>query len=189
VSQFASFFGIDHDDGSNAFVDEGNVIAWSGTKSYLGFNKKTIGSLFIHAEASGHGPCTGKAGELCPRAMPPSSYSDASGWPFCMMSFGQAPWPADLRDAFVNNSCITANKPYDFSSCNSSAPSTDGRMPLTAGNTFMLSPGAPPFAFACGGQSWTLEEAQQRGLELGSSVVREPSTAATLTMARALLNM
>jgi hypothetical protein len=189
LSQYASFFGIDHDDGSNAYVDEGNVIAWSGAKSYLGFNKQTLDSLFIHAEASGHGPCTGNAGELCPRATPPSSSVDASGWPFCMMSFGQAPWPANMRDSFVNNSCITAGKPYDFNSCNASAPSTDGRIPLTANNDFLLSAGAPPFAFSCGGQSWTLTEAQQRGVELGSSVGREPSTAATLAMARAMLNM
>ena len=197
VSSYSSFFGIDHDDGSTAYVDAVNVIAWSGFKNYLGFNKRAEGNFFIHAELSGKGPCGSVAGTTCGSPGPSAAAAllrgragDAAGWPFCMMSFGQSAWPPAQRDAFANNTCVIGgNGPsHKFAACDASAPAADGRVPLLANNSYWLAAGAR-YELACGAAAWTLPQAQALGVELGSAAAPEPTPEAIDARARLMLGL
>ena len=64
---------LDHDDGSNNFLDTSNVVAFAGMKNFLGFAKQTNGNLFVRPDFVGaswspSGPRPGLPGVPLPRA-------------------------------------------------------------------------------------------------------------------------
>ena len=166
---FSDGYGIhsaDHDDGSNGWLDERNVLAWSGTKNWQGFNKTAAGNLIVRPD-------------YCPACAPGAHTNEGPGgmplptsfyFPACARSLGQARWGA-LRDTYEGNTCIlgATASPYIFGTCNASAPGAAGDVPDARGNTF-YTPGAR-LAIACGGRNLTLAEAQAVGYEAGSRVL------------------
>jgi hypothetical protein len=159
------YFGIhslDHDDGSSAFVDVGNVVAFAGMKNFLGFNKSTQANLFVRPDFAGaafHPPSP-------PNRIPmPHAYY----FPYCARSLGQANWGPALEDTFTNNTCIlnTSGSVYAFGTCNPSAPGKAGNVPAAGNNTFYTSSGNA--SFKCGNDTLTLAQAQAVGYEIGST--------------------
>ena len=173
---------LDHDDGSNAWLDERNVLAWAGVKNWEGFNKTASSNLIVRPDYCS--TCTpGAHTNFGPGGVPlPTSFY----FPVCARSLGQAAWGA-LGDTYTNNTCILANAdPYIFGKCNASAPSAAGDVPRTHGNTF-VTPNAQ-LSIACGGKSLSLADAQAVGYEVGSRAIDNAlSPADTVAMIEALL--
>ena len=91
---------LDHDDGSNNFVDTSNVVAFAGMKNYLGFAKQTRGNLFVRPDFAGPSwtPTAERPG--LPGVPLPRAYY----FPYCGRSLGQEQWH-ELADTFENNTC------------------------------------------------------------------------------------
>lgn len=168
---------LDHDDGSNAWEDQGNVIAWAGIKNYLGFNKSSINNLIVRPDYNlertpGMHPGTGAGGV----PLPAGFY-----FPACLRTLGQWSWGPTLADSYLNNTCILGGggngsssfttNPYIFGAgtCQPSAPASSGALPRAAGNTYYAH--NAQVAIACGKVNLTLEEAAAVGWEVGSSAV------------------
>lgn len=175
---------LDHDDGSNAFVDTGNVVAFAGMKNFLGFAKQTINNLFVRPDFAGRawapqglsssawaggtpGVAGSTAGATASFGVPlPRAYY----FPYCARSLGQESWGAALADVFVNNTCVLNTSGfglYRFGTCNPASPGASGAIPHAAGNTFYV-PGANA-SFVCGRATLTLAEAQAVGYDTASS--------------------
>jgi len=172
---------LDHDDGSNAWRDEGNVLAFAGVKNWQGLNKTAAKNLIVRPD-------------YCPACVP-GAHANAAGniplpasyyFPACVRSLGQARWGA-LRDSYVNNSCIlAAASPYIFGTCNASSPNAAGDIPDAHDNEF-ITPGAS-VEILCGGKTLSLADAQAVGYELGSRAVDNTLTPAdTVAMIEAML--
>ncbi len=169
------------DDGSNEWLDVGNVVAWAGVKNYLGFNKSAVGNLFIRPDynpalSPGMQPHTSPAGVPLPAAY---------YFPYCLRSLGQWEWGAALADSFLGNTCIlgTTASPYLLGECNATAPTASGAVPLTGGNAF-FTPNAS-LGIECGKAVLSLVQAQAAGWEGGShaaanAFTNDPSGAALL---------
>ena len=175
---------LDHDDGSNAFLDTRNVLVGAGFKNWEGFNRTWRGNLVIRpdylARASPTPPLPPPA---TPAGVPlPRFYY----FPACVRSLGQASWGL-LGDASEGNTCILAQPVVNiFGTCNRSQPAASGAVPRAADNVYFVPGGAVDLA--CGG-NMSLAEAQAVGWELGSSE-REAaslSPAAIVAMIDALL--
>ena len=113
----------------------------------------------------------------------------AGGWPYCVGSMGTSAFPAALKDAWVNNTCIvsTTDQIYDFDGCNVNNP-LDGHVPTISGNQLWV--GSGTYAFPCDTAKWTLAQAQAKGMEVGTTLTMSlPTTAQILDMARAKLGM
>jgi hypothetical protein len=172
---------LDHDDGSNAWRDEGNVLVWAGVKNWQGLNKTAASNLIVRPDYCAE--CTPGAHANAAGNVPlPASYY----FPACARSLGQARWGA-LRDSFVNNTCILeAASPYIFGTCNASAPNYAGDVPDARDNEF-VTPGAR-VAILCGGKTLSLADAQAAGYETGSRAVDNAlSPADTVAMIEAVL--
>ena len=182
VNSYYAIHPLDHDDGSNGMVDVGNVLAFAGTKNFEGFNKTSVGNLVVRPDfASGGG--SGDAGAAAGGRWAPHRRVNAQGqpvtpdgvplpvgyyFPACARSVGQAAWGAALADVYANNTCLlnSTASPYLFGACDAAAPSSDGRVPLASGNTF-LTPGGG-YTLACGGKQLDLAQAQAAGYDVGS---------------------
>jgi hypothetical protein len=161
---FSDGYGIhplDHDDGSNAWLDERNVLLWAGIKNWQGFNKTASGNLIVRPDYCDNCTAGARSNNAGSIPLPTTFY-----FPACARSLGQARWGA-LRDSYVNNTCVIAHaSPYIFGTCNASAPGAAGDVPAARDNTF-FSPGAR-VAIACGRATLSLAEAQAVGYEAGS---------------------
>jgi hypothetical protein len=179
----------DHDDGSNAFLDEGNVVAFAGVKNYLGFNKTARGNLFVAPDFAGPTPITRAASTAPPAAGPPLPF--AYYFPYCARSLGQHAWGSALADTYANNTCLLVSpnsSAYLFGQCDPAQPASGGATPAASGNT-LYAVGAQ-YGFECGGKRLSLAEAQAGGYDVGT-VVRDSSAlspAAIAGMIRAWLN-
>jgi hypothetical protein len=168
INNYFSIHSLDHDDGSNSFLDTGNVLAYSGMKNYLGFAKKTIGNLVIQPDFAGPNPVTAPGEGRAPYAGVPLPL--ALYLPYCARSVGQHPWGTSLADVFQNNTCILSSTeaPYYLGTCNPASPAGDGSCPLTAHNTFYTPEGT--YTVKCGSTNLTLAAAQAVGYDIGSTV-------------------
>ena len=151
---------IDHDDGSNAFYDYGNVVAFAGMKNFLGFDKHTDGNLFVRPDIAG---ATWTSNYRPTVPMPRAYY-----FPYCARSVGQKRW-GGLADTFRNNTCAMnySVSLYKFGSCDPHAPGRSGEVPAASGNIF-YTPGGHA-AFVCDKKNLTLSAAQKAGYDLGST--------------------
>jgi len=175
---------LDHDDGSNAWLDERNVLAWAGVKNWQGFNKTAANNLIVRPDYCDACAAGGHANAGAGGVPLPTSYY----FPACARSLGQARWGRALRDTFEGNTCIlgATTSPYIFGSCNASAPSDAGDVPATRSNSFYTPGGA--VAIACGKETLTLAEAQAVGYELGSLAIgAAPSPDSVVSMIKSVL--
>ncbi len=170
INNYHSTWPIDHDDGSNNFVDSLNFLPWGGAKNYLGFDKHFIGNFYLYPDAS----------------MPTSGLASRTGFsPYCYGSAGEAAFGPGLRDSWVNETCVagTMGAVYQLS-CDSSAPQ-NGYVPVLANNTFYLDAGS--YSFTACGATWDLPTAQAHGFDVGTTVLATPNTAGILALAQAFV--
>ena len=160
-------------------MDTGNVLLWGGSKSLMGYNKHHIGNAMVYVDYSPalHAPAAQRVGWSAPESKPP----------MCAGMIVATPAGGAFAEVWQNNTCIASDPAHflRFASCNASDP-LDGSIPVPLGGNRYYSPNAS-YQLRCGGAQWTLHEAQQRGVDAGSSLLPLPSTAELLAMLRALL--
>lgn len=188
VNNYGSSWPIDHDDGSNGYVDSFNLLLWGGFKNYLGFNKHAINNLYVYPDVS-----IDIARAVAARTNDSADLERvANGFDTaCVMSQGATALPADLSDVWSNNTCIASSGKsdfYDFCCCDPSNPA-NGAMPALAGNTLYSGDGS--YQFTCGSDTWsTIAEAQSHGVEVNTTFyATAPSTAAVIAMGKQLLGI
>ena len=180
VCNYFCIVGIDHDDGSNGYRDTGNVVLWGGTKSLMGFNKHHIANLLAYVDLSPalHAPAARRMGWSAPESKPP----------MCSGMITPTPAVPGQAEVWANNTCIALDPAHLFrwASCNASNP-LDGSIPVPlSGNRYFTPNGT--YALRCGyNTTWSLEGAQQRGLDLGSSLHTLPTTQELLALMQAML--
>jgi hypothetical protein len=165
INNYHSTWPIDHDDGSNAYDDSYNFLAWGGAKQYLGFDKKFVGNFYLYPDANE------------PTAALGTGFS-----PYCYLANGVADFDAARQDSWVNETCVAggAGALYSMDSCDPAAPHA-GRIPVLANNTLYLDSGA--YALTCGAATWTLAEANALGVDVGTIVMPSPNSVDVLWLA------
>ncbi len=169
LNNFHSVWPIDHDDGSDFYLDANNLLIWGGAKNYLGFAKNYSGNLYVFPEAN------------------EPTLSEGNGNPYCYGGAGGSALPARLRDVWVNETCYTATAGggslYSID-CNPNQVD-DGQAPLLAGNALFTLDGA--YELKCGSETWDLPAAQAHGLDVGSTVGVTPDTQTVLAAVAAFV--
>jgi hypothetical protein len=152
---------LDHDDGSNSFLDENNVLCFSGFKNYLGFSRLWTRNLIIRPDYLSEPP---SIPNKTPSGIPlPQFYY----FPACVRSVGQYTWET-LADSYTYNTCIqNSSSVYIFGRCNPSSPSSAGDVPRASNNTYFVQDGS--IMIECGGKTLSLSEAQAVGYEINST--------------------
>jgi hypothetical protein len=179
ISNYASTWPLDHDDGSCYYHDTHNFLVWAGAKNYLGQAKVSAHNVYVHVEANGMEAC---------------AVDDSTWLPICSASGKCDDNRPYMADVFANNTCITASgNMYHYSRCDPSKLSltTDDSF----GNKFLS--GAPQLNFSCGGaksgsshpKAFTLESFQAAGHETDSTRGPLPSAAEIAALGRQLLGL
>lgn len=166
-TDFGATRALDHDDGSQKFIDANNVLVGSGVKNFLGNTKRFLGNLIVNA--GGHGID-------------------------CFESDGGANI-GNSNHTFINNTCIYAGlAPYLVHNTTAVPGSTSFREAVvnssfkTAANRYYAPTGR--YALAIAGRNLTLREVQQMtGEEAGSTDHPPMRTAEVVAAARVLLQM
>ena len=179
VSNYYSTVPIDQDDGSNGYRSSSNVLLWGGSKSLMGYDKQNLGNMMVYVDFSPalHAPAAQRVGWSAPESKPP----------MCSGMIVPTPAVPGKAEVWVNNTCIASDPAHFFRwiSCNSSSP-LDGGIPVPlSGNKYYSTNGT--YELRCSSSTWTLPEAQQLGLDLGSSLHTLPSTEELLAMMQAQL--
>jgi hypothetical protein len=207
VSNYRSTWPIDHDDGSNSYLDRHNFLAWGGAKNYGGFNRTYKGNFYLYPDAAApadraepHGAvaallAAGVRARVADGAVVFASPADAAAGaavplkagtgfaPYCYWSEGQAKLPPAQRDSWAEGEvCVALSSGglYSFASCDPSNP-IDGQLPLMSNNTLYFDKGV--YSFQCGTATWSLADAQNNGVDLGTSQGPSPDTTELLAMA------
>ena len=171
---------MDHDDGSNGFIDTNNVLLWGGTKSLMGYNKHHVSNAMVYVDLSPalHSPAARRVGWSAPESKPP----------MCSGMIVATPSVPGMAEIWTNNSCIASSAAFFFRwpSCNSSNP-LDGGIPYPLSSNRYYTPNAT-YELRCGDATWGLPEAQARGLDVGSSLHALPTTGELLALLGALLD-
>jgi hypothetical protein len=173
---------IDHDDGSNGYVDTKNVLLFGGSKTLMGYNKHTIDNAMVYVDylPSLHSTALARVGW--------SATSPESKPPMCSGFIVPTPDNTTHAEVWMNNTCISSDSAhfFRFYNCNASDP-TNGGIPVPLANNKFYSVNAT-YDLHCDSVSWNLTEAQERGLDLGSSLHHLPTTNELSDMMRTLLS-
>lgn len=176
---------LDHDDGSDYYIDTNNVCVFAGMKNYLGQNKIWDSNLIVYAEGATRQNRSGMPGIWSSMNMAGNhtTLPCAPGSHFLHNVFCRN------RETFTNNTVIShGRQPLEFDMFSADDLKTHGprntTMPFTAYNTYRL---GVPYAF--GPLGWDLSSAQSHGIDLGSTVSPEPMVSETETMARQWLGL
>ncbi len=182
VSNYFSTVPTDHDDGSHGYLDTNNVLLWGGTKSLMGYAKRHIGNAMVYVDYSPalNAPAARRVGWSAPEGKPPMCSGMITPTP------GAGP---DVAEAWENNTCIASDARFFFrwESCNSSAP-LDGGVPVPLRGNRYHTPNAT-YQLRCGGALWTLDQAQQQGLDLGATLHPLPTLQELLALLQGLLGL
>ena len=177
ISNYHSTWPIDHDDGSNAYYDANNLLAWGGAKNYLGFAKRGHSNFYLYPDAQ-EPTASSPAGGALPRIK--TGFS-----PYCYGSAGSATLPARLRDASTNCTCVAGSAPVLYSLDCDASHVDNGYVPVLANNSYFLDSG--DYAFPCGSARWNLTTAQANGVDLGTVVAPSPGTQQLLALMAAFV--
>lgn len=132
INNYNAILSIDHDDGSNHYLDTLNVLMYSGQKNYIGWEKHAVQNLYIRPDLADSRE-EASSTEAC----------EANSWEFACKKWnhcnGQASFEPMAR--YINNTCIygTADV-YSKPACDVYG-ATGSITSLAQGNTFMT-PGA-----------------------------------------------
>lgn len=146
ISNFHSWWPIDHDDGTGYFTDQYNYLVYGGFKNYLGHSKISQYNVYVYPDGN-------------------EPYSK----PFCAYSSGTqtGPLASGWGDRYTDNKCIVhSTQVYQFLSCK--IQNMNQLIPFTARNKF-YTPDAQ-IVFKCNNYTWTLKEYQERGFDVGTTV-------------------
>ena len=151
ITNYHSVWPLDHDDGSDYWVDTNNFLVYGGYKNNFGHSKTTINNTYIYPDAD-----RGNKREIF--------YT----WPYCAVDahayLDQSSW----GEIWSSNRCVTGSRViYDFQECNLAQDSRD-LVPNTANNVF-YAPYKELNVF-CGGKNITLQEYQRLGFDIRSVV-------------------
>ena len=181
VANYYASVPIDHDDGSNGFVDTSNVLLWGGTKTLMGYNKHHIGNAMVYVDLnpSLHAPAARSVGWSAPQSKPP----------MCSGFIVPTPSLPGMHEVWCNNTCISTDPAHFFRwySCNASNVSSGGiPWPLSGNRYYSANAG---YVLGCDhNHTWDLEQAQQQGLDLGSTLHALPTTHELLAIMEGLLD-
>ena len=146
ICNYHSTWPIDHDDGTGYFTDRYNYLAYGGFKNYLGHSKTSQYNVYVYPDAN-----QPYAPPYCAISTGTRTGLLASGW----------------DDRYTDNKCIIQEvQVYDFSNCK--LENITQLIPFTARNKF-YTPDAK-IAFKCDKYTWSLEEFQNKGFDIGSTV-------------------
>jgi hypothetical protein len=198
VNNYNSFFPVDNDDGSNAYVVSRNFFLWGGAKNLMGYNKAFLSNIYVYADYS---PITSpRVKDLgLPRGNHNKKYSGSSqpdglgissrnGYSTCTSTI--APFASatlGLADQFRDNVCITSSSDHFFdwyNPCNKTNP-TDGSMWLMSDNIYRSADGG--YVNRCDNVQWNLTAAQALGVDVGSVATTLPALSELIAMGHAVL--
>lgn len=170
---------LDHDDGSDFYLDTRNVCVFAGMKNYLGQNKIWDSNLIAYADGALSQNRSG---------MPAVWTSMNMAGNRSLLPCTEITGPCHNREVFTNNTCLShsfAPAEYDMFNATDLAlrGPRDTTMPYTANNKYYL---GLKYTFA--GQ-WNLSTAQAHGVDVGSEVFPEMSPAQLSAAARQLLGL
>ena len=198
VNNYNSYFPIDNDDGSNAYVVTRNLLLWGGAKNLMGYNKAFQSNVYVYVDYSPiTSPAVRKMG--LPRGNHSAKYAGSSqsdgfgissrnGYSTCTATI--APFASatlGLADQFRDNVCIASTSDHFFdwyNPCNKTDP-TDGSMWLMSNNIYRSTDGG--YANRCDNVQWNLTEAQAMGVDVGSVATTLPTLEELVAMGRAVL--
>ncbi|KAG7356230.1 hypothetical protein IV203_000916 [Nitzschia inconspicua] len=148
---------LDHDDGSEYYLDTRNVCAFAGLKNYIGQNKIWDSNLLVFAEGA---KSQNRSGTPCI-------------WTSMDMAGDKEALPCSLRpcrtgEVYTNNTCLTySSSPLEYDMFNETDVLLNGirntTIPYTARNQYFLNS-----AYRFQGK-WNLSEAQNMGIDVGST--------------------
>jgi hypothetical protein len=169
---------LDHDDGSDYYLDTRNVCVFFGMKNYLGQNKIWDNNFIVYPEGAASQNRTGMPCLWTSMYLP--AKGNQSG--YCNEK------SCRTREAFTNNQCITNHQaPLEYDMLNLTDLQLNGprntTIPYTANNTYFLRNGRYSFT------QWNLSETQRRGIDVGSKVHAQISAAQLGDVARRLLGV
>jgi hypothetical protein len=147
---------LDHDDGSEYYLDTRNVCAFVGMKNYIGQNKIWDSNLIVFPEGS--------------------ASQNRSGMPCIWTSMDMAGIKSELpcsarpcrtQEVFTNNTCLTySSTPLEYDMFNETDLALSGKenttVPYTSRNRYYL---RSPYQFH---GKWNLSEAQVHGIDVDS---------------------
>ena len=164
-------------------MDTSNILLWGGSKSLMGYNKHHIGNAMVYVDYT---PALNLPPDML-RRLGWSAPSMSGKPPMCTGMITPTPAVPGLSEVWSNNTCIASSPAslFRWPSCNSSNP-LDGSIPVPLSNNRYFTPNAT-YQMRCNGATWGFEEAQQRGLDLGSTLHPLPDTEALMQLMRALL--
>jgi len=178
---YRAYFPIDNDDGSNSYLQTNNFLLWGGSKTLMGYNKHFINNTFVYVDYSPVMHAENALGLGAPAEKLGNGYS------VCATSIASAPFIAEGKEGYQeqwwNNTCIASSPDQFFQwyECNSSHP-LDGTIPFPMkGNSYFSSTG--DYRMNCRGTGWNLTEAQQLGIDVGSTVSTLPTVDQIVEMA------
>lgn len=207
INNYHSSWPIDHDDGSNGWLDRGNFLLWGGSKQYLGFNKAQVDNVYVYADYT-PALLALQRGIIAPEADPALAAlaslsrdmeggdgsvggpegrgSLGNGWGVCAMAYGTWSFPPEYRDTWQGNVCMCSSgaKFFDFNSCHPQTPA-DGNIPTLSGNTYASDDGV--YALKCADATWTLAAAQAHGVDAASTLRGPYSVAEIVKMGHQVL--
>ena len=165
ISNFHSWWPVDHDDGTGYFTDQYNYLVHGGFKNYLGHSKISQYNVYVYPDGNQpYGP------PYCAFSSATQTGPLASGW----------------GDRYTDNICIIhESQVYQFSSCK--LENMKDLIPFTARNHF-YTPGAK-VVFKCDGNTWTLKEFQEKGYDIGSTVSDLVDTKEVIQWGKDLFNL
>ena len=148
---------LDHDDGSEYYLDTRNVCVFAGMKNYIGQNKIWDSNLIIFPEGSAS---QNRSGMSCIWTSMDMAANDKESLP-CSVR------PCRTKEVFTNNTCLTySNEPLEYDMFNESDLLLMGcentTIPYTARNRYYLN---APYWFH---DKWNLSKAQSSGVDIGS---------------------
>ena len=177
ITNYHSTWPIDHDDGSCYYTDAYNFLVYGGYKNYLGHSKTATSNIYVYPDAvHSYGNGVGELGKFLTK-------------PWCQNSDGATltDLPSGWGEVWTNNTCIiTSSQIYNNDRCDPTH--LKGLVPFTANNHFYTANGT--VSIPCGkNTTFTLEEYQELGYDIGSVVDKLPSDSEIILWGRQLLGL
>ena len=174
INNYHSTWPIDHDDGSCYYTDTYNFLVYGGYKNYLGHSKTVMNNIYVYPDAS-HGYNANQLGAFF-------------SVPYCQNSDGASltDLPSGWGEVWSNNTCIISrSEVYENNACDPTH--LKGLVPFTASNHFYTADGT--ISIPCGKSTFTLEEYQKLGYDIGSTVDKLPSNSVVISWGQQLLGL
>ena len=174
INNYHSAWPIDHDDGSCYYTDTYNFLVYGGYKNYLGHSKTVTNNIYIYADAEhdrGHDQVMFYSAPWCQNSDGATLTDLPSGW----------------GEVWTNNTCVSySSRVYKNSGCD--PQHLKGLVPFTANNHFYTAYGT--INILCGkNTTFTLEEYQELGYDIGSVVEKLPSNSEIISWGKQLLGL